>query len=522
MHRRRLETEFYICCVMKEMTPGKKRLIPLLMGVSLLMLTLILVQWLSWQYRKEYARLGADIKDVIVEAHDDLTDSLLMRYLIKPVLNDSIHRGNVSVSGDLTISASGKNRDSGRKLLLEGDTLLLKDQPYTIREGDSGEIERPARASGVFLVDSGPSASVYVNDESLLRSVKLIMTFRSDSADAGAQMHHFLHRGDSSLFRNIFFQRLETENVVEGYKVEWIAEEGAKPQKSKQRFVIPMEEMAESYGIEVSGFRWHLIKELAPQFLFAFLLLGITAMAFLMTWRSLRRQMEVNLLRNEFVGNISHELKTPVATVKLALEALQKYDLKSNPQTSAEYLQMAHAETRRLEQLVQKVLDHSLLDNGNGLLHKTENDLLALAREAVESLRLRVQETGATLSVEAGEGPFLCVADPVYVRAVILNLLDNSLKYAGEKPSVQVSLKSSPKEIQLSVADDGPGIPAAYRQKVFERFFRVPSDNIHEVKGHGLGLSFARLVMRQHDGRIEYKDHKEKGCIFTIVFPLEA
>jgi signal transduction histidine kinase len=263
----------------------------------------------------------------------------------------------------------------------------------------------------------------------------------------------------------------------------------------------------------------YLLGQLWPQILFVLLLLGISASALIIAYRSLLKQVTLNSLRNDFIANISHELKTPVSTVKLALEALQKFDLKQDPKVSDEYLHMASRETDRLEGLVARVLQHQALEDEESLMNQEYCDLNLLMASAAKAMAIPIRENQA--SVELNESPTPCMvqADPLYLEGIIMNLLDNSLKYAGPKPRIQLIARCDDGLKRLVVKDHGPGIPEEFKNQVFDKFFRIPSGDRHNVKGYGLGLNFAAQVMAKLGGSISFRNPVEGGCEFVLEFP---
>ena len=261
------------------------------------------------------------------------------------------------------------------------------------------------------------------------------------------------------------------------------------------------------------------MRSILPQILFGLTLLLLSGSALLFAYRSLLRQLALNRLRNDFVGNISHELKTPVSTVKVALEALSSYDKQKDAGKAEEYLEMANRELGRLELLVGKVLHHEMLDNPSLVLDKEPCDPADLARSAIQSLEIPIRKAGAIVDLQEEGGPCQLQVDRVYVEGMIINLIDNSLKYAGEHPEILVHIACKHSTTTLSVTDKGPGIPEEYKDQVFEKFFRIPAGNTHNVKGYGLGLNFAAQVMAKHGGSISYSKPPEGGCRFTLEFP---
>jgi K+-sensing histidine kinase KdpD len=256
-----------------------------------------------------------------------------------------------------------------------------------------------------------------------------------------------------------------------------------------------------------------------PELMFAMILLTLSASAMIISFRSLKKQLALNGLRNDFIANISHELKTPVSTVKVALEALQKFDFKNDPRVSDEYLGIASRELLRLEGLVGKVLQHQLLEDSESTIQLESCDLRQVLASAMNSMEIPIRECDATMHMPEADLPCMVRADPVYLEGVIINLIDNSLKYAGPNPEIEVEINCSGNTKKLLVRDNGPGIPDEYRTQVFDKFFRIPAGNRHNVKGYGLGLNFATQVMTKVGGSISFRNLSAGGCEFELQFP---
>jgi len=224
------------------------------------------------------------------------------------------------------------------------------------------------------------------------------------------------------------------------------------------------------------------------------------------------------VMKDDFISNMSHELKTPIATVKVALEALNNFNIIEDPKRGREYLGMATAEMDRLELLATRVLNTSLLESGKIYLQQESYDLNKLAEEVLQSMQLRFRQFGAKVSLETTGRNFMIPMDKLHMQGVLINLLDNSLKYGDKPVNIDMLLTENNGAVRLELKDNGPGIPEEYRERVFEKFFRVPTGNRHNIKGHGLGLSYAAQVMRQHNGNIQVNNIAAGGCVFTLTF----
>ncbi len=272
------------------------------------------------------------------------------------------------------------------------------------------------------------------------------------------------------------------------------------------------------YVAQFPEYQAFLFKKTLPQIFFSMLLLGITTLAFWLVYRSLRQQERLTDLKNDFISNITHELKTPIATVSVAIEALQNFNALQKPELTKEYLDISKNELSRLSMLVDKVLKLSVFEQKEPELNKEIIDVAAIVAQVLDSMRLQFEKIGTKISFHtAGSENTFVEADKTHLTSVIYNLLDNALKYNGK--NIRINFQERPDTLQLNIEDDGCGIAAEYQGKIFDKFFRVPTGDIHNVKGYGLGLSYVASVMRQHGGRIEVQSVLEKGSIFSVFLP---
>ncbi|MEM9986138.1 MAG: ATP-binding protein, partial [Bacteroidota bacterium] len=172
--------------------------------------------------------------------------------------------------------------------------------------------------------------------------------------------------------------------------------------------------------------------------------------------------------------------------------------------------------------LVDRVLKMSLFEREKMELRLEEIDVSQLLSSIVATMQLQFQKHQAEVNLEIGEGDFHLVADRLHLSSVIFNLIDNALKYSPRHPKISLNLRRKNGEINVSVADQGLGIPKSYQDKIFDKFFRVPTGDRHDVKGHGLGLSYVAEVMRRHQGRIELESQVGRGSTFTLNLPLST
>ncbi len=237
-----------------------------------------------------------------------------------------------------------------------------------------------------------------------------------------------------------------------------------------------------------------------------------------MSSRSRLRQRKLADIKNEFISNITHELKTPIATVSVAIEALRSFNASLDPQKTKEYLDISANELQRLSLLVDKVLKLSMFEKKEIELKYEPLNMRQLVDEVTASMRLQFEKRKAVITINA-EGDTNLEGDRLHLVSVLFNLLDNALKYTNGKPIIDINIKAPDNQLELIIADNGLGIPPEYHSRIFEKFFRVPHGNLHNAKGYGLGLSYVAHVVEQHKGTIRVESNEGGGSRFIIMLP---
>lgn len=275
----------------------------------------------------------------------------------------------------------------------------------------------------------------------------------------------------------------------------------------------------ESYAAELSNYRGYIFQKILPELLFSLLLFGCVAGAFFVVFKNLQAQRRLTELKNDFIQNVTHELKTPIATVGVAIEALRNFDAMQNPARTQEYLDISKSELNRLSLLVDKVLRMSLFEKTAPVLHLEQVDFQAIVNEVLASMKLQFENQNAQVSFVATGENFMLKGDRLHLTSVVYNLLDNALKYSPGQPEIAVRLFCEADKIKLEVADKGIGIAPEHQERIFEKFYRVPTGNVHNAKGHGLGLSYVASVVQQHGGSISIDSEDDFSTVFKIRLP---
>lgn len=261
---------------------------------------------------------------------------------------------------------------------------------------------------------------------------------------------------------------------------------------------------------------YYLLGELTTEITFCVFLTIITCSAFFLIYKNFRRQQRLTELKDEFINNVSHELKTPIATVSVALEALQNFGAARDPKLTQEYMEIAKAQVSHLSGITDKILKTSFLENTDRFGF-AEVDALAVAEEVLASFRLIGSHASFRLTCSGDN--FIIHGSHELIAGMLTNLLENALKYSPLNPSIELILDGAPGTLRITVKDNGIGIAPEYREKIFEKFFRVPTGNVHDVKGFGLGLSYVASVVKMHFGTIDVRSNDPSGTTFIISLP---
>jgi len=277
-----------------------------------------------------------------------------------------------------------------------------------------------------------------------------------------------------------------------------------------------------TYRLKLGNTLPYLLKQISLPILFSFLLMCITIVSFVLLYKNLLKQRRLTAIKNEFIGNITHELKTPIATVSVAIEAMKNFNALQSAERTQEYLDISSSELQRLSLLVDKVLSLSKFERNEIEIRKEKFDLVKLIQEVMESMKLQFEKKHATTSLQTTGTNFILEADQRHISSVIYNLLDNALKYSKEDPQITIHVIDQPGYLEFCVSDNGIGIPAAYNRKIFEQFFRVPHGDKHDIKGYGLGLSYVNYIVQSHQGFIEVESEPGKGSTFIVKLPFSA
>ena len=250
----------------------------------------------------------------------------------------------------------------------------------------------------------------------------------------------------------------------------------------------------------------------------------LTVAVFIFLLRLVHQQHLYAKATLSFTSNMTHELKTPVATVAIAIETIMENHLENDPDTLRKFLNIGTAELKRLNLMIDKVLDLEQLDTDYARLRSELFDVRQGLEQVVYSMQLQIKNSAAEIYWAPADSLCFIKGDTEHLTNVFINLIENALKYGGKGVKLSLSCQRESNEVVISVKDNGPGIAPIFQNRVFERFFRVPAENtdIHTINGSGLGLHYVKQIIAKHHGRIELVSELHHGCNFIINLPIAS
>lgn len=262
----------------------------------------------------------------------------------------------------------------------------------------------------------------------------------------------------------------------------------------------------------------YLIGQLYSQLGLSILFILFVMLSFLITWRLFRREKELMLHTTDFINNMVHEFQTPIANIRFAANLLKKKKPGENPQKTEEYTEVILNETLRLQGHVEAIL--KVASNSDNTDNTEKIDMHHLIEHVISTFHFRLEHAQGTLTFDAKASKHVIVAEWGPLTLILSNLIDNALKYVHQKPKIHITTQNKEHHLLVSVQDNGIGIRREDQPRIFDKFFRVSTGNVHDVKGFGLGLTYVKKVTEQFGGYVTVQSTAHKGSIFVLTFPL--
>ncbi|WP_090558430.1 sensor histidine kinase [Pedobacter hartonius] len=471
-----------------------------LIVLSLLLSTGLQFVWLQQLFLAQRKQLEQELEQVVSNASQlNIFSSLVS--LSGPADQRRLKRFFLSPQWRLMRQAYDNMKMSGVKstysIFIRGDStavqmnMSLKDKP-----GKPGTYKKPVNAVGNMTAEQ-----VMISDSISLITMKRRVT--SELKKLGINQP-----GYDKIFEYPF-TKVQKNTLPKGQEQVFASKLYSFNLQGTQRYQLVL---AEINSIVWYRMRYYLVSSV--------LMILLTCMAFYFILRLLRNQQLYADARADFASNMTHEFKTPIATVSVALESITKYNLANDPETLQHYLDISQHELQRLNLMVEKVLHISQDNAGEQPLNLELYEVQAGLQQVINSMKLQLQKSHAGIRLVPSAEPCFVYGDPVHLTNIFYNLIDNAIKYAGDAFEMEISCEYQGNQVILTFKDNGRGIEKIHQDKVFERFYRITgAGDTHDVKGSGLGLHYVRQMVEKHRGMIRLKSEPGKGSTFIITLP---
>jgi signal transduction histidine kinase len=247
-----------------------------------------------------------------------------------------------------------------------------------------------------------------------------------------------------------------------------------------------------------------------------FILLLMGAVAYMLY--TIHRQKKLSVMKNDFINNLTHEFKTPIASISLAAKTMSRLGEVNRSSKAMDYLRLINHEGKRLENHVDKVLQMATMDSGSFELDKTDVDVHGILLRVRDSFSVLMEKKAGQMTVDLPVQNPVIQADDMHLFNMIYNIVDNAIKYNNNTPFIQLSTEELPGLLKVNITDNGLGMSREVQKQVFEQFYREKTGNVHDVKGFGLGLAYVKKMMEAHGGKIELESQQGSGTTFSLMF----
>jgi len=521
---------------------NRERLTILIIASSLSILALIALQlyWINISVKSQQEQFDQRVMKVMQEVSKKLEKEEAITRVTSELLTD---QGLDSFGEDSLISmgkfpltksfSSSPSQNDESYASIQGDKFKLNIELPNPRQDDSStfimrETQKRVINSRVPPIRRGDT----IMQNQIRRKAYLINEIVNELAFIRIS-NNFNERIDSAKIDSLFGQELLKAGISTPYVFDILdaesnrlsfhyQREDAEAMKSSdyQLELFPNDYFIKSdslllYFPERSRFIWLSSWKVL---IISLLIVLILSSVFYSSLATILKQKRLSQVKNDFINNMTHELKTPISTIGLACEALSDERLKLDDSKKSQYVGMINDENRRLSLLVDNVLKSAVWDSSEMKFNLKARSLHPLIEKVVQSYRIQIEKRGGKIALDLKADDDVALVDQVHFSNIIFNLLDNANKYSNELVDIKVSSKNSKEGIILSIKDSGIGISKDDQKRIFDKFYRVSTGNIHEVKGFGLGLSYVKRMMNHFGGEVELKSKKSEGTEVTLLF----
>lgn len=327
---------------------------------------------------------------------------------------------------------------------------------------------------------------------------------------------------DLILLDSLFLKQLDNNNIRSNYSLEFFRKDSLIDRTPKILNPLALRKMAKSTYLKPNekllamyeNPSYEALKRSSTGILLSFLLSLTVIMSLFYLLKIIRKQKELAEIKNDLISNITHEFKTPIATVSTAIEAIENFNAIDDKEKTKRYISMSSLQLKKLNLMVEKLLETATLDSENLILQKNPTDIVELVKKTAD--KHRIIDTEKTINFSSNIETLPIAVDIFHIENAISNLIDNAIKYGGD--FIEINVNSILHQTEIIVADNGHGIEKSQQEKIFDKFYRVPKGNTHDVKGFGIGLYYTKKIVEKHNGTILLNTDKQT-TLFKITLP---
>lgn len=418
----------------------------------------------------------------------------------------------------LTMVKQNKHTDS----LLENIKIQIERKDSTVQvDSVTGEMQRQTSKYSEVLIlkdDSNNKSSLKERVTEVIGGVISDLRFKSITKSRKPQyeiLDSFIRESlKQQGITNSFDYAIKVMDTIITYK-----SPNYEKAASDSEYSTTLSSPVNKLYVKISNKEEFILNSLLP-FLLAMLFFSIVIIiTFAISIRTILKQKKISTIKNDFINNMTHEFKTPIATISLAADAL-KSQIANKEQTN-HFADIIKQESQSMNQKVETILQMALVEQQEIKLDKEKVGVNKLVKSAIEHHKLKLESLGGELIADYLEADITINADTHHMGNVVSNIIDNAIKYAGGTPDIAIKLIQLKDSVVINIADKGIGMSRDEQKRVFDKFYRAEGGNIHNTKGFGLGLSYASEIMKLHNGQIHIESEKGKGTTVSLTLPIE-
>lgn len=288
----------------------------------------------------------------------------------------------------------------------------------------------------------------------------------------------------------------------------------------RQSFKSPYPNASIDLAVHFPGRRSFILKRVEIMFATSVLLILFTIISIFLMLAYYHREREFARQIKDMIGNMTHEFMTPISSISLAGNMIQERSSKSGDPSISQFASVINDENRKLKRQVTRLLQLAAVENSGFDYKKVAADVHSLIEEAISALAFQIKQSDAEVECDFQAEKSMVMADKLYMADVFINLLSNAIKYSVDKPAIRIETRNTDQKIEISVSDEGIGIPPKEFKRIFEKYYRISTGDLHDTKGFGIGLYYVKTVIKAHQGTIGVKSVPQKGSTFTVTLPL--